>query len=138
MMPAHTTSRLRLFCLLLALASLPSCAQTAGLYRIAGTVVNAVSGEPVRRATVAVLGLEDGRTIERIQMSNNAINGFVPDRLKRHLQRLPVPKQLRDIPAPVREGATKRLIKRLKPEQFDRQVKRTSAMRAGLKTQKAA
>ena len=82
--------------------------------------------------------LEDGRTIERIQMSNNAINGFVPDRLKRHLQRLPVPKQLRDIPAPVREGATKRLIKRLKPEQFDRQVKRTSAMRAGLKTQKAA
>ena len=70
-MPAHTTSRLRLFCLLLALASLPSCAQTAGLYRIAGTVVNAVSGEPVRRATVAVLGLEDGRTIQSAQSDND-------------------------------------------------------------------
>jgi len=70
-MQANTTSRLPLFCLLLALASLPSNAQTAGLYRIAGTVVNAVSGEPVRRATVAVLGQEDGRTILSAQSDND-------------------------------------------------------------------
>jgi len=70
-MPPNTTARLPLFCLLLALAALPSSAQTAGLYRIAGTVVNAVSGEPVRRATVAVLGLEDGRTIQSAQSDND-------------------------------------------------------------------
>jgi len=70
-MPPNKTSRIYSFCLLLALASLPSCAQTAGLYRIAGTVVNAVSGEPVRRATVAVLGLEDGRTIQSAQSDND-------------------------------------------------------------------
>jgi hypothetical protein len=70
-MPANTTMRIHLSCLLLALASLPSPAQAAGHYRIAGTVVNAVSGEPVRRATVAVLGLEDGRTILSAQSDND-------------------------------------------------------------------
>lgn len=70
-MPPNTPSRLRLLCLLLTLVSLPACAQTTGLYRIAGTVVNAVSGEPVRRATVAVLGEEDGRTILSVQSDND-------------------------------------------------------------------
>ena len=37
-----------------------------GPYRIAGTVVNAVTGEPVRRATVAVLDEKDSRTVESV------------------------------------------------------------------------
>jgi hypothetical protein len=62
--------------LLWAFAALPALAQTtpsastravpptANLYRIAGTVVNAVTGEPVRRALVAVLSVGDSRTIQ--------------------------------------------------------------------------
>jgi 5-hydroxyisourate hydrolase-like protein (transthyretin family) len=38
-------------------------ASTTG-YRIAGTVVNAISGEPVRRATVAVLATDNNQTVE--------------------------------------------------------------------------
>ncbi|MFZ0746133.1 MAG: carboxypeptidase-like regulatory domain-containing protein [Terracidiphilus sp.] len=56
--------------LLLAIAAVTALAQTAppgapntGAYRIAGTVVNAVTGEPVRRATVAVLDEKDSQTI---------------------------------------------------------------------------
>jgi len=53
--------------LILALAGSVAPAQTApmatGPYRIAGTVVNAVSGTPVRRATVAVLAESDSHTI---------------------------------------------------------------------------
>jgi hypothetical protein len=60
-----------LSCLLLALAALPCCAQTAGPYRIAGTVVNAVSGEPLRRANVAVLGDEDTHTILSTKSDND-------------------------------------------------------------------
>ena len=37
------------------------------LYRIAGTVVNAASGEPIRRATVAVLSEEDSHTIAAVE-----------------------------------------------------------------------
>jgi Carboxypeptidase regulatory-like domain len=35
----------------------------SGAFRIAGKLVNAVTGEPVRQATVAVLAVEDSRTI---------------------------------------------------------------------------
>jgi len=37
------------------------------LYRIAGTIVNSVSGEPIRRATVAVLSEEDSHTIAAVE-----------------------------------------------------------------------
>jgi hypothetical protein len=78
-MPASATqpgsSRLPGLALLLAMAALPALPQTApqasihpssptnGLYRIAGRVVNAATGEPVRHATVAVLAEEDSHTI---------------------------------------------------------------------------
>ena len=54
--------------LLLALTGLAAQAQSAapvaGRYRIAGTVVNAATGEPVRRAEVAVLSQTDSHTVE--------------------------------------------------------------------------
>jgi protocatechuate 3,4-dioxygenase beta subunit len=64
--------------LLLALACLPALPQTrpspskpapapaSGLYRIVGTVVNAVTGEPVRRAIVSVLAESDSHTIASV------------------------------------------------------------------------
>ena len=67
--------RLQSALLLLAMACLPALPQTGpsvpsaapptatGLYRIAGTVVNAVTGEPVRRATVAALAEADSHTV---------------------------------------------------------------------------
>jgi 5-hydroxyisourate hydrolase-like protein (transthyretin family) len=39
----------------------------AALYRIAGTIVNADSGEPVRRASVAVLSEQDSHTIAAVE-----------------------------------------------------------------------
>ena len=42
-------------------------AQAAGAYRIAGKVVNAVTGDPVARASVAVLSEEDSHTIESVE-----------------------------------------------------------------------
>jgi len=42
-------------------------AQAAGGYRIAGKVVNAVTGDPVPRASVAVLSEEDSHTIESVE-----------------------------------------------------------------------
>ncbi|HUV71005.1 MAG TPA: carboxypeptidase regulatory-like domain-containing protein [Terracidiphilus sp.] len=60
--------------------SLSASAQTgAGSYRIAGTVVNAVTGEPVRGATVAVLAVEGGGRIAGAQSGNDgrfAIEGL--------------------------------------------------------------
>jgi hypothetical protein len=65
--------------LLLTLAVLPAVAQSTprhparppypgtGLYRIAGSVVNAVSGEPVRHATIAALSEEDSHTVAAIE-----------------------------------------------------------------------
>jgi len=41
--------------------------QPTGPYRIAGRVVNAVTGEPVRRATVAALGEEDSQLVQSTQ-----------------------------------------------------------------------
>jgi len=40
---------------------------SAALYRIAGTIVNAASGEPIRRATVAVLSEEDSHTVAAVE-----------------------------------------------------------------------
>ena len=67
--------------LLCAIACLPVAAQSrppatlgttaAGAYRVAGTVVNAMTGEPVRGATVAVLTLEDSRRIAAAQSGND-------------------------------------------------------------------
>jgi len=45
--------------------------QTAGAYRVAGIVVNAVTGEPVRGATVAVLAVEDSHRIAAAQTGND-------------------------------------------------------------------
>ncbi|HEV2487963.1 MAG TPA: carboxypeptidase regulatory-like domain-containing protein [Terracidiphilus sp.] len=44
---------------------------TAAVYGIAGTVVNAVTGQPVRGATVAVLAEEDSRRIASAQSGND-------------------------------------------------------------------
>jgi uncharacterized surface anchored protein len=41
-------------------------AAASGLYRIAGTVVNSATGEPVRRATVAILAEADSHTVESV------------------------------------------------------------------------
>jgi hypothetical protein len=70
--------------IILALVCLAALAQSspqpgAGAYRIAGTVVNAVTGEPVRGATVAVLAEEDSRRIAATQSGNDgrfAIDGL--------------------------------------------------------------
>jgi hypothetical protein len=43
----------------------------AGVYSIAGTVVNGLSGEPLRRATVAVLAVEDSHTIESVETGSD-------------------------------------------------------------------
>jgi hypothetical protein len=42
-----------------------------GLYRIAGTVVNAVTGEPVRRATVAVLAEANSHTVKSVESGSD-------------------------------------------------------------------
>jgi 5-hydroxyisourate hydrolase-like protein (transthyretin family) len=44
---------------------------SSGSYRIAGVLVNAITGEPVRRATVAVLATEDNHTIESVVSDND-------------------------------------------------------------------
>jgi hypothetical protein len=49
----------------------PPAQASDGKYRISGTVVNAVSGEPIRRASVAVLAEEDSRTVESVLSDND-------------------------------------------------------------------
>jgi hypothetical protein len=84
MMPAAPTQfgaglRLRGFLILLAMTTLPALPQTppsfspsaSGLYRIAGKVVNAVTGEPVRRATVAVLAVEDSHPVASVESGSD-------------------------------------------------------------------
>jgi uncharacterized surface anchored protein len=77
-------------CILFALlVSIPLLAQPApqnsphttssNLYRIAGTVVNSTSGEPLRRATVAVLSEEDSHTIAAVESDDDGHFSF--DRL---------------------------------------------------------
>jgi hypothetical protein len=78
--------RMHLLVCLLAVASLPALAQsgqpvqsavarssspTDGLYRIAGTMVNAVTGEPLRHATVAALSEEDSHTIASVETGDD-------------------------------------------------------------------
>jgi hypothetical protein len=61
----------RLLCVLtLLLVSLPALPQPA-TYRIAGTVVNAASGEPVQRVTVAALSSSDHRTVASVESGND-------------------------------------------------------------------
>ncbi len=67
---------------LLASACLPAHSQTTrsrpaytgrpveGAYRIAGTVINASTGEAIRRAAVAVLAEEDSRTVAAVESDN--------------------------------------------------------------------
>ena len=52
---------------------------TTALYRIAGTIVNAATGEPVRRASVAVLAEEDSHTIAAVESDGDG--HFSLDRL---------------------------------------------------------
>ena len=73
---ASTTRILRRTALFLAAAAIGAHSQsvpkTTSGYRIAGTVVNAASGEPVRRATVSVLSDEpNGQTIESVETDND-------------------------------------------------------------------
>jgi hypothetical protein len=77
----HSRSNHFSFCLLVlvALTALPALAQparqdphlpqppAANLYRIAGTVVNSSTGEPVRHATVAALSEEDSHTLASVE-----------------------------------------------------------------------
>ena len=61
----------RLFCILtLLLVCLPALPQSA-TYRIAGTVVNSATGEPVQRVMVAALASSDHRTIKSVETSND-------------------------------------------------------------------
>jgi hypothetical protein len=63
--------------LLLALAWLPGLGQgkppaaAIGPCRIAGTVVNAITGDPVRRATVAVLAQADSHAVESVETGSD-------------------------------------------------------------------
>jgi protocatechuate 3,4-dioxygenase beta subunit len=50
-----------------------------GLYRIAGIVVNSITGEPVRHATVAALAVADSRTVETAESGEDG--RFSLDRL---------------------------------------------------------
>jgi hypothetical protein len=71
--------RLAALVLLAALGALPALAQSAPQnsdhrssppetsYRIAGTVVNSATGEPLRRATVAALSEEDSQTVAAVE-----------------------------------------------------------------------
>ncbi len=72
----HPTARFVLLCTMF-LAALPlssaqkSPAPASGPYRISGRVINASSGEPVRRATVSVLGEDDGNLVQSVQSDND-------------------------------------------------------------------
>lgn len=58
-----------------ALLSPPSTAQS-NLFRIAGTVVNAASGAPLRHATVSILAEEDGHTIAAVESGDDGHFSF--------------------------------------------------------------
>ncbi|HEY1902583.1 MAG TPA: carboxypeptidase-like regulatory domain-containing protein [Terracidiphilus sp.] len=60
-------------------SSRASSAAGSGLYTIAGTVVNAASGEPLRHASVAVLSEEDSHTIAAVESDGDG--HFSLDRL---------------------------------------------------------
>jgi uncharacterized surface anchored protein len=56
-----------------------AAAPATNLYRIAGTIVNSTSGEPLRHATVAVLSEEDSHTIAAVESDDDGNFSF--DRL---------------------------------------------------------
>jgi hypothetical protein len=87
--PRSHVYRLHGFALLLAAASLPAAAQTKPAahpvapsgYRIAGTVVNAATGEPVRGATVAALAVADSHTVSTVETGDDghfSLTGMAP------------------------------------------------------------
>ena len=85
---AALKSRARLsttFLISVLLVSTPALPQTApqasptGLYRIAGTVINAATGEPVRHAAVAALSEEESHTIAAVESDSEG--HFSLDRL---------------------------------------------------------
>jgi 5-hydroxyisourate hydrolase-like protein (transthyretin family) len=61
--------RVAIFLAATSIVAQPAPKPTSG-YRIAGMVVNAASGEPVRRATVAVLSEEDRQTVASVETDN--------------------------------------------------------------------
>lgn len=77
--PSHETCLSAILIVCAALLALPALAQSAprssmrasspptNLYRIAGTVVNATTGEVVRHATVGALSEEDSRTVAAVE-----------------------------------------------------------------------
>ena len=66
----------RLVCVLtLLLVCLPALSQAA-LYRITGTVVNSTTGDPVRRATVALLSEENRNTVQSVETDNEGNFAF--------------------------------------------------------------
>jgi len=52
-------------------ATIRASSSASSLYRIAGKVVNAVTGEIVRHATVALLAEEDSHTVESVETDND-------------------------------------------------------------------
>jgi len=90
-LPAVPVRRCAILLLCSALSPLntqsPACAQAPvhptargeSLFRIAGTIVNAATGEPIRRASVAALAEEDSHTIEAVESDGDG--HFVLDRL---------------------------------------------------------
>ena len=68
---ALPSSAIRLVCVLtLLLVCLPAFPQSA-LYRITGTAVNAATGEPVRRAIVALISYSDHNTIASVETGDD-------------------------------------------------------------------
>lgn len=57
--------------LLLATAAAQPAPSPSHLYRITGTLVNAATGEPVSRATVAALSVSDHRTVASVETGND-------------------------------------------------------------------
>jgi hypothetical protein len=66
-------------------------ATSEGRFRIAGTVVNASTGEPIQHASVAVLAEEDSRTIAAVESDNEG--HFAVDRLAATKYQLTVSKR---------------------------------------------
>jgi hypothetical protein len=76
----HTPAARLFQAFLFLLAAFPAQAQpVSGTYRVAGTVVNAVTGEPVARAAVALLAHGDGETVGAVE--TDADGRFAVDRL---------------------------------------------------------
>ena len=74
--PLRSTTRLIFISAIFLAAFTISSAQkspvpSSGPYRIAGRLINASTGEPVRRATVSVLGEDDGHLLQSVQSDND-------------------------------------------------------------------